>query len=158
MERLLKLRQGMTMADIGTGSGVLLDCFSRAVGPRGRVWATRRFGFRLAVVAARARTGVSAPMQQVVRFYSSLARSLKPDGRMVILDWSENNPVVDPQHGSLRSEEVVEQMSRAGFVLVQQKELRMTPSGCQEVPRFLRLPETQGKKPFPVRDAPRVKH
>jgi hypothetical protein len=81
----------------------------------------------------RAKLGVSPPLAQVVAFYTSLARALKPGGRMVILDWSENNSVLDTDHGHVTHQEVAEQMKRAGFSLLRYEELHMTEAGCEIV-------------------------
>lgn len=188
LTKLLGLKPGMVIADIGTGSGATLDDFSRAVGTTGQVWATDVSASALQSIQAwmrpapapdeddyffqrpfqppldnvrlvlhdvtdcllpdrsldlaylgqvhyfhypRARAGASAPLEQVVRFYASIARSLKPEGRMVILDWSENNPIVDPDHGNITADEVVSQMKQAGFELVNHSELVLTSEGLR---------------------------
>lgn len=82
----------------------------------------------------RAKPGSSPPLNQVVGFYRSLYRSLRPGGRLVILDLSEFSPVIDLEHGLLRSSEIAEQLAQAGFELELQKELLHDERGYREVP------------------------
>lgn len=80
-----------------------------------------------------AQAGVSPARPQVIGFYRSLARSLKPSGKLVILDWSEFNPSHDPAHGILTAAEVEDQMKEAGFHREARWELNPTQDGYQEI-------------------------
>lgn len=74
----------------------------------------------------RAKSHSSPPLTQVVRFYRSIRRSLKPDGRLVILEvfhvppphGSPNIWYNDPQRGTLTVDEIAGQLRQAGFALV----------------------------------------
>jgi predicted methyltransferase len=110
------LRPGMTVADIGAGTGLFARLFARRVGPEGRVYATdvSRWAVFKASVLARAeglrnlkamvtddtQTGVPAESLDVVflcdayhhfakpwSMLQSIHRSLKPGGRLVLVDY-----------------------------------------------------------------------
>jgi predicted methyltransferase len=110
------LAPGMTVADIGAGTGLFARLFARRVGPAGHVWATdvsrwavlktavlaraEHLGNVTAVVGGEADTGL-APGSLDVAFLCdvyhhfpkpwtmlhSIYRSLKPGGRLVVVDY-----------------------------------------------------------------------
>lgn len=164
MVRMLGIRRGMSVADIGAGSGYFTYMAAGAVGPSGSVWATdisvsslRFLSQRLqreplhhvrlvlhdvtdcllppstvdvAMVMQtqyfyypRARPGASPPLQQVIAFYRSICRALKPGGRLCILENTEGNPQQFRSRGALRASDIIAQMARAGFVLERQRKI-----------------------------------
>jgi predicted methyltransferase len=110
------LRPGMTVADIGAGTGLFARLFARRVGPEGRVYATdvsrwavlktavlaraEKLGNVTAIVNGESDTGL-APGSLDVAFLcdayhhftrpwsmlQSIYRTLKPGGRLVIVDY-----------------------------------------------------------------------
>lgn len=112
----MKLRPGMTVADIGTGAGYMLPFLSRAVGPAGKVIAQDIFpDFLDRARAKAAKTGLknvefvlggvkdtampaaSADVILILDAYhhfdypaemlASIRRALKPDGRLVVVEY-----------------------------------------------------------------------
>jgi predicted methyltransferase len=110
------LRPGMTVADIGAGSGLFARLFAQRVGPAGRVWATDISHWAVlkttvlaraehlrnltAVVNGEADTGLEPGSLDVVflcdvyhhftrhwTMLHSIFRSLKPGGRLVLVDY-----------------------------------------------------------------------
>jgi SAM-dependent methyltransferase len=112
---LLKLEPGMTVADIGAGSGYFARLLAKEVGPKGRVFATELDPKMVAHIAAQAKaekldnlravqgengsTGLKAASLDAVALLDafsyfderqamlkSIAAALKPDGLMLICD------------------------------------------------------------------------
>ena len=125
----LGLRPGQAVADIGAGSGYYTMLLSAAVGPRGRVYATDIQPAMLALIQkkidARRATNVelvvgtptesklpdaSVDLALMVDVYHELAepqvflrslkRALKPDGRLVLIEFRKEDPQVPirPEH------------------------------------------------------------
>jgi SAM-dependent methyltransferase len=112
----LDLRPGAAVADIGAGSGYMMSYLSRAVGPRGRVYAQEIQPGMLRLLAERAarhdnvvvcRGGESDPglapasidrallltayheMAAPVALLARLRAAMRPGGRLLIVDWND---------------------------------------------------------------------
>jgi predicted methyltransferase len=121
--RLLRLKPGQTVADIGAGSGYYTELLARAVGPSGRVYATdiqpemirlleqriqrKRLAHAQAVLASETDPRLppeSLDLALLVDVYHELARpqqmlrrlreSLKPGGRLVLIEFRKEDPSV----------------------------------------------------------------
>ncbi len=151
---VLDIRPGTTVADVGAGSGPLVPRLSRQVGSTGRLYATDLNADRLTeikkVVASASLENVTVLqgaesqtnlpdgccdaifMRLVYHHFgdppamnASLLRSLKPGGRLAILDFAPNSKVSAPpgkrtdgaSHGVMPAT-VVEELKAAGFVEV----------------------------------------
>jgi ubiquinone/menaquinone biosynthesis C-methylase UbiE len=119
----LRLRPGQVVADIGAGSGYYTLLLSAAVGPTGRVYATDIQPEMLALIrkkldAARISNvelvlgsatesrlpdaaidlalmvDVYHELAQPQAFLQTLKRALKPDGRLVLIEFRKENPDV----------------------------------------------------------------
>ena len=120
------VKAGMTVADVGAGSGFMAMLFARQVGPSGRVIAAEVSKVFAAAIAERAQhegytnlstvlgtqteTGLPADsvdivittdvyhhFEQVVPVLSSIRRALRPGGRFIVVDF-ERIPGVTPQN------------------------------------------------------------
>jgi predicted methyltransferase len=145
------LAPGMTVADIGAGTGLFARLFAQRVGPAGRVYATdisrwavfkatvlaraEHLGNLTAVVNGEADTGL-APESLDVAFLCdvyhhfakpwtmlhSIYRSLKPGGRLVLVDYDRvpgKSPAWILEHVSPRYDKatVISDFEDAGFRL-----------------------------------------
>jgi ubiquinone/menaquinone biosynthesis C-methylase UbiE len=155
---LLQLGRASIVADIGAGSGALTVPLARHVQPDGRVYATdvnpqRLIEIRDAVTRAEL-TNVTvveggsvqtrlpaaccdaAFMRNVYHHVgdpavmnASLITTLRPGGRIVVVDFPPNSGVtgpagrrdIDPAHG-VTSQTVIDELRAAGFVDVRQQE------------------------------------
>lgn len=119
------VRPGMTVADVGAGSGFMAMLFARQVGPSGRVIAaeiSKPFALAIAlraknegianlstVVGTQTDTGLAANsmdivftsdvyhhFEQVTATLASIKRALKPGGRFIVVDF-ERIPGVSPE-------------------------------------------------------------
>jgi predicted methyltransferase len=118
---LLGINPGMTVADVGAGSGYMTTRLARVVGPSGRVYATDLQPTMLRIVEAKA-TAEKLSNVTVVRgteretnlptaaidlallvdvyhelsqphdMLQSIRRSLKPDGRLVLIEYRREDP------------------------------------------------------------------
>ena len=127
--RLLRISRGATIADIGAGSGYMTVRLARAVGPTGKVYATdiqegmltllrqnvARAGLENVVPVLGAHDDPGLPpgtidLAIMVDVYHELAEpqqvlrrireALKPDGRLVLLEYRAEDPAVPirPEH------------------------------------------------------------
>jgi SAM-dependent methyltransferase len=121
--RLLRLKPGMKIADIGAGSGYYSELLSRAVGPTGRIYAVDIQPGMIRLIEERARrqslTHVSPILGSVadpklpagsidlallVDVYHEFANpqvmlrrirsALRPDGRLVLLEFRKEDPSI----------------------------------------------------------------
>ena len=153
---LLSLRPGSTVADIGAGGGALEPAISRAIGEKGRLYATDVSADRVAdlrklvasaslsnvtvLQGAEAETKLPAAcceaifMRLVYHHFGdptamnkSLLQSLKPGGRLVVLEFRPNTGVTAPagkraggdSHGAMPAT-IIEELTAAGFVDVRE--------------------------------------
>jgi ubiquinone/menaquinone biosynthesis C-methylase UbiE len=116
----LKLREGQVVADVGAGSGYYTILLRAAVGPRGRVYATDIQPEMLALIRKKVETrrlsnvelvlgtptesrlpdgaielalmvDVYHELAQPQLFLQSLKRALKPDGRLVLIEFRKES-------------------------------------------------------------------
>ena len=153
---VLEIRAGATVADIGAGGGALVPPTSRQLGPSGRLYATDVNADRLAeirkLLASQALQNVTVLqgadaqtnlpdaccdaifMRLVYHHFgdppamnASLLRSLKPGGRIAILDFAPKTKASAPpgkrgegdSHGVMPAT-VIEELKAAGFVDVRE--------------------------------------
>lgn len=175
---VLDIRPGSTVADIGAGSGPLVPLVSRQVGSTGRLYATDLNADRLTdikkVVASASLENVTVLqggesqtnlpdaccdaifMRLVYHHFgdppamnASLLRSLKPGGRLAILDFAPNSKVSAPpgkrtdgaSHGVMPAT-VVEELKAAGFV-----EVSEVPWTAPTIAIVARRAQTEGRQP-----------
>lgn len=131
----MELSAGMTVADLGAGTGYFLPYLSRAVGNRGRVLALdvdltslrQRHG-----VEVRAATPTDPALEETtvdrilivdvwhhlghrVAYAQKLRRALKPGGRICIVDAHHDAPEGPPPELRLSAATVLSELSAAGF-------------------------------------------
>jgi len=143
--RTLRLAADATVADIGAGTGYFAVRLARAV-PKGRVYAVdvepdmvrylgeraRREGLAnlVAVQAVPDDARLPAAIDVVllvdsyhhiparVEYFRRLRASLKPGGRVAIVDFRPEAPMGPPPAARVPSATVTEELARAGYVLV----------------------------------------
>lgn len=148
--KALTLREGETVADIGSGSGYFTLRFAAAVGEKGRVYAVdvspdmiRHLNRRLRDAGVRNVATVLAepddpllPEASVDRFVivntwhhiedqpaylALLKRMLKPGGQVVHIDFHKRDlPVGPPVSSKIAREDLLKQMEEAGFRLAEE--------------------------------------
>jgi predicted methyltransferase len=144
----LGLRPGAWVADLGAGTGYFSRHLDAAVGPGGVVFAVDTEPNLVAHLRARAeqeRTATVVPVLASMHdprlppgaldvvlivdtyhhldarraYLDRLGRTLKPGGRIAIVDWQKRDlPVGPPAAHKLAREQVVDEMRSAGFTLV----------------------------------------
>jgi predicted methyltransferase len=145
--RVLNLKSGENIADIGAGSGYFSVRFARKVGPAGKVYAVDIDRDMLAYIKQRARrenlqnirTILAGPhdpeltpasvdlificatlhdITERARYYPLLARALRPGGRAVIIDFQKRPLPVGPSlEMKIAREDVLGEFTAAGFHL-----------------------------------------
>lgn len=142
---LMGVEPGMTVADLGTGTGYFLPHLSEAVGPEGKVWALDVSEKMLTYV--RDKTFQGLPHQNVetkrverddpkldaesvdsivmvntwhhvtnrTAYAEKLLAALKPGGTFVDVDYTKASGEGPPKKIKLDPEEVVEELEAAGF-------------------------------------------
>ena len=145
--KLLDLKPGMAIADIGAGSGYYTELLSRAVGPSGKVFAVdiqagmirlieermRREKLRnvtpiLGLAADPKLADASIDLALLVDVYHEfsepqamlrrLRAALRPDGRLVLLEFRKEDPAIPirPEH-KMSVEEAKSEIEPEGFRL-----------------------------------------
>jgi len=142
--RALKLAPEALVADIGAGTGYFAVRLARAV-PKGRVYgvdaepdmvrylthrAQREGLANLTAVAAKpADPGIPAAVDVVIlvdtyhhvpdreRYFRDLKKSLKPRGRLAIIDFTLDSPVGPPKRARIPADAVKQELARAGYAL-----------------------------------------
>jgi predicted methyltransferase len=146
----LGIRKGMTVADVGAGSGFLLPALSRAVGPSGKVYAQEIQDAFVSRLRRRAKTlhnvqvvrgtaddprlpaaidrlvllTVYHEVQNPVAFLKKLKRCAGPESTLAIIDFDaarRGNPPAPPGHEMAESAVLAEAES-AGWRLVRKHE------------------------------------
>jgi len=143
----LKLAPDASVADIGSGTGYFAVRFAHRV-PKGRVYgvdaepdmvrylterAQREGLANLSVVAAKPNDpGIPSAVDLVVlvdtyhhvpdreRYFRALQKSLKPGGRLAIIDFKLDSPVGPPKRARIPPEQVKRELARAGYLLAQE--------------------------------------
>ena len=144
----LSLRPGMVVADLGAGTGYLMAYLSQAVGPQGTVLAVDsepnlveylrsradREELPNVVPTLAAPDDPRLPVQGVDRlllldtyhhiddrlnYFERIRTALKPDARIIIVDWHKRElPEGPPVDHKLAREQVIDEMRLAGYPLV----------------------------------------
>jgi SAM-dependent methyltransferase len=142
--RALKLAPEALVADIGAGTGYFAVRLARAV-PKGRVYgvdaepdmvrylsqrAQREGLANLTAVAAKpADPGLPAAVDLVMlvdtyhhvpdreRYFRDLKKSLRPGGRLAIIDFTLDSPVGPPKRARIPADQVKRELTRAGYAL-----------------------------------------
>jgi len=144
--RALGLARNAAVADIGSGTGYFAVRIARAV-PQGRVYGVDAEPDMVRYLGERARReGLSnltthpavedarlpAPVDLAIvvntfhhipareRYFRALQNSLKPEGRIAIIDYQPDAPQGPPRHARIPAERVKQELARAGLVLAQE--------------------------------------
>jgi ubiquinone/menaquinone biosynthesis C-methylase UbiE len=145
--KALAIRPGMTVADLGAGTGYFSRHLSTAVGPDGTVFAVEPEPKLLAYLRERAEREKTANVVPVlaslddprlpprsvdlvlvvdtfhhidhrVAYFRALRRALRSGGRVAIVDWHKRPlPVGPPPEHKLDRDQVVDEMRAAGYAL-----------------------------------------
>lgn len=143
----LKLAPDAAVADIGSGTGYFAVRLAHRV-PKGRVYGVdaepdmvrylaeraKREGLaNLAAVAAKPNDpGIPSAVDLVLlvdtyhhvpdreRYFRNLQKSLKPGGRLAIIDFTLDSPVGPPQRARIPADAVKKELSRAGYALAEE--------------------------------------
>lgn len=152
--RTLYIKAGATVADIGAGGGYFTMCFAEAVGRDGRVYAVDNNAKSAAYVENMSKqngmtnieavlldnTALKLPehgcdliflrnvfhhLDETVEYFKDLKRFLKPEGRVVIIDYKKRktfNFIALMGH-HVEEETIRKTMSAAGYSLVERYDL-----------------------------------
>ena len=148
----LHIRAGMTVADLGAGTGYFSVRLAKAVGPEGRVLAIDVEPKLVAHLKERAEkeslpqitallvppddpklpaAGVSLVMivdtwhhiDDRLTYLGKLAKGLAPGGRVAVVDFKKGDfPVGPPDAHKLAPEDVIREFSKAGWALAERKD------------------------------------
>jgi len=144
---VLQLRPGMTVADLGAGTGYFSRYLSTAVGPAGTVFALETEPNMVTRLRERSESEHTANVVPVLASFDNprlptgsvdvvlivdtfhhiddrlpylrnLAKALKPGGRVAIVDWEKRQlPVGPPADHKLAREQVIAEMESSGYAL-----------------------------------------
>lgn len=142
--RALKLTPDAAVVDIGSGTGYFAVRLARAL-PRGRVFgadlepdmvrylneraAREKLPNLTSHVAAPDDPRIPQPVDLTLvvntyhhirdrqRYFSRLKKSLKPQGRIAIVDFKPDSPVGPPKRHRIAANAVADEMTRAGYAL-----------------------------------------
>jgi SAM-dependent methyltransferase len=143
----LKLAPDASVADIGSGTGYFAVRLAHRV-PKGRVYGVdaepdmvrylteraKREGLaNLTVVAAKPNDpGIPSAVDLVIlvdtyhhlpdreRYFRNLQKSLKPGGRLAIIDFTLDSPVGPPKNARIPADTVKKELARAGYALAEE--------------------------------------
>ncbi len=141
---LMGIKAGMTVADVGTGTGFMLPFLSKAVGPNGKVIGEDIAQDFLDRAKSKAQSNVELvlgtetdpklPADSVDRILvldvyhhfdypdkmlANIARALKPGGYLVIVDFYKKDR---PDHVRLEREDVIKEVESNGYRLVSSRD------------------------------------
>jgi cyclopropane fatty-acyl-phospholipid synthase-like methyltransferase len=145
--RALRLPADASVADLGSGTGYFAVRLARAV-PQGRVYgadlepdmvrylnaraAREKLANLRSHVAAPEDPKLPAPVDLVLvvdtyhhighrqRYFSGLKQSLKPAGRVAVVDFKLDSPVGPPARHRIAPQKVAEEMAQAGYRLAEE--------------------------------------
>jgi SAM-dependent methyltransferase len=145
--RALKLAPGAAVADIGSGTGYFSVRFARML-PQGRVYGVDLEPDMVKYLAARAKkeglanlTSIAgapddprlpAPVDLAILvdvyhhidnregYFRKLRGSLKPGGRIAIIDFRADAPMGPPKHARIAPERVKAELGKAGYALAEE--------------------------------------
>jgi len=143
----LALKPGAVVADIGAGTGYFTVRFARML-PKGHVYGVDTEPAMVKHLAERAQreglkniTAVAAKpgnpqlpeqadlvifvdvyhhVEERERYFRSLQKTLRPGGRVAVIDFRLDSPVGPPRKARVAPETVKAEMKRAGYVLAQE--------------------------------------
>jgi arsenite methyltransferase len=145
----LQLPEGAIIADIGAGGGYFTERFSKRVGRFGHVYAVDVQDIMITLLKERIRnnklenvtvikgkfetpmlplhaidvaffSSVYKEIGERVRYMKEVRRSLKPDGRVAIIEFYKDRGFIGPELADrLYETQVIDEMNRSGFVLIQ---------------------------------------
>lgn len=143
----LALKPDAVIADIGSGTGYFSARFANMV-PKGRVYGVdtepdmvkylaeraRREGLKNVTAVAGAPEDPRLPekadliilvdvyhhIENREQYFSRLQKSLKPGGRLAVIDFRMDSPEGPPQRARIAPERVKDELKRAGYALAQE--------------------------------------
>jgi len=146
----LALKPGESVADLGAGSGYFTVLLARAVGPAGKLYAIDIEPQMLEYIQQRAKQEKLTNIQTILAdphdaklprasvdmificdtlhhiserstYYPLLARALKPDGRLVDIDFQKRDlPIGPPLSMKIAKRDVAKEVAPAGFRLAEE--------------------------------------
>jgi len=148
--KVLKIRRGQAIADVGSGPGYFTTRFARAVGPEGKVFAVDISPGMLAYLKKQASAEDLTNIEFILakpenpdlpansvdlificdtlhhianreKYYPLLLRALKPGGRLVNIDFYKRMlPVGPPAHMKIAKPEMIKEAEAAGLHLAKE--------------------------------------